>query len=510
MLGLTFKPPGPVAEAFLEGGAHKGSVKAIMGPVGSAKTSTCLYEALLLALRQPASPIDGVRRCKVGVIRQTYRQIRTTVLPSWFKWWPKSLGEFSNDEPITHTLRLDLPGIGIIELIVQFIALGDRGIEEVLRGWEGTGVYLNELDTLTRDAFEFCRQRVGRYPSSPHPSPLLLPNGRYGVWADFNAPDEDNWVADAFVFNRPAGWELYTQPGGLIELSEGEFIANPRAENLGVVGSDYYLKQMEGKPVWEIRRMLCNKIGRSRHGDPVFSEYRDDWHAIDAMLEPLKGVPIVIGADAGLHPAAVFAQRTPRGQWRILAELYCPGMTARPFGAEIARVMGSRFPGHQAVGWGDPAAANLTEASDMSWMQIVADASGVPFRPARGNNAISTRLAIVSNVLRRDLDGIPGLLISRACPTLRRAFASGYRYHRVQVGAGTTRLADQPEKNDWSHIMDGLQCLLLGGDEYQDLLGRKAQRAGPMPAVADGDDRTFRPVGQFRPGFRPGLPREAL
>jgi hypothetical protein len=80
------KPTGPVGEAFLN---DKRMITGIMGPVGSAKTTKCVAKMVKSALWQEPGP-DGIYRAKWGVIRDTYPQLKKTVLATWHRWFPKS------------------------------------------------------------------------------------------------------------------------------------------------------------------------------------------------------------------------------------------------------------------------------------------------------------------------------------------------------------------------------------------------------------------------------------
>ena len=76
-MNLQWNPPGPVSAAFMNDMAD---VMALMGPVGSGKTSTCVMKLARIATMQAPAPVDGVRYTKWAVIRDTYRNLnRTTV-----------------------------------------------------------------------------------------------------------------------------------------------------------------------------------------------------------------------------------------------------------------------------------------------------------------------------------------------------------------------------------------------------------------------------------------------
>jgi Flagellar GTP-binding protein len=81
--------PGPISEAFYFDDAD---VCAIQGPVGSGKTTTLMKSRARRAIAMPRSTVDGARRYKVLFIRETYRQLWSTTIPSYLETYPKALG----------------------------------------------------------------------------------------------------------------------------------------------------------------------------------------------------------------------------------------------------------------------------------------------------------------------------------------------------------------------------------------------------------------------------------
>src|SRR5690606_26690814 len=64
-----YKPPGPVAAAFLSD--RRNQVRAILGPQGGGKSVSCIFDLLMNASQMPVCR-DGVIRFKVAIIRDTY------------------------------------------------------------------------------------------------------------------------------------------------------------------------------------------------------------------------------------------------------------------------------------------------------------------------------------------------------------------------------------------------------------------------------------------------------
>lgn len=485
---LHLKPTGPVGAGFIGSFA---SVRMIMGPIGSGKTSLCMWDIVQKSCLQPKSPIDGYRHAKWAIIRDTYRNLAKTTIPSWNTWFPKSEGKWTGGgagDPAKHELVLNFGGaIGKVKLIVEFIALGENSVEDVMRGWEGTGVYLNEADRLAYEVFTFARGRVGRYPSKAHGG-----CGWYGVILDMNAPDVDNWTYLVFVEEKPTSFEFYRQPGGLIKTPEG-YRENPEAENIRNLPKGYYLQQAEGQPDWYIRRMILNEFGYSREGKPVYEEFNDALHVAKADLIAVKGLKLIVGLDAGMTPAASIRQRMPDGQWWGLGELVMEHCGPQNFATELNQYLNQVFPGFgrdRIDVFADPSSQFGGDDKDLPWMLSVAKHTGLRIKAAPSNN-LHPRLDAVRGPLSRMIDGRkPGYLLSPTCRIMRKAFNSGYQYKRIQGTNG--QYQDQPLKNEFSHVMDADQYAALGGGEYSEVMGRKSQAAlGSQPIVIQSNFNPF-------------------
>lgn len=495
-LTLEWRAPGAVAARFF---ADRRRNQAIMGPVGSAKTRTILTKLIMLAAEQTPSPLDGVRYSRWYVIRDTYRQLWRSVIPTWWKIMPPpdknspgNTWEGGRDGPAQHHLRFGLADRTVVDFDLRFAALGDFDIEEFMRGLEATGFYLNEMDTLAYEVWYYANGRVGRFPDMAQGGPTWA-----GIIGDLNAPDDENWVISMFrdlvtpsesLVEQQAeeaqqtlsreDFGFHVQPGGMIEVAKGDYAENPNAENLQNLPEGYYREQVKGQPRWQVRRMVLNKVGPTRSGRPVYEdEWNDDWHVAAEVLRPVEGLPLLIGADAGKTPAAIIAQRMPNGQWRILREVLGQG-AAPVFGKLLLRVLAREFAGFEVARtcWADPASQHGGDQDEKAWMEIMEDATAMRWRPAAESNAITPRLAVVQHVLTDNCGpGVPALLLSPACRALRKGFNSGYQYARIKGPAGT-RYGDEPAKNDYSHPHDALQYLLLGAGEYDAVSGRRRRR----------------------------------
>lgn len=458
-LDLNWRSPGPVSSRYMR---ELKDTNILNGPIGAGKTRTNFSKAIKLACRQRQSTRDGVRKFKLCTVHANYRQLWRSTLPSWFKLLPKTAGDWNGAEngPAKHVTTFQLPDQTHVLFQIDFIAIGENAVEDVMRGYEPTAFFLNELDLLAEDVLTYARGRVGRYPDMEEGGPSW-----YGILADCNAPERTSWLYQNIFQNTPPDVLLLKQPSGL----------SPLAENIPNLPDGYYTKQMANQKQWYIDRMIKNKPGASRDGKPVFSEFTDDLHVADHELEPVVGLPLRIGIDAGGSPAAVIAQKLPDGRWWILDELVSEqGTGALRFGRDLARLLKDRYPDWRVIkGWADPASSYGADKrmGEPSWLEICAIEAGIQVDPAP-TNALLPRLEAVRLPLSKLIDGKPELLLSPRCVVLQEGFNSGYQYRKMQV-PGATRFSEDPDKGKFSHVHDALQYVLSAGGEDLEIRGRQ-------------------------------------
>lgn len=467
-INLRWKPPGPVAAAFMNCDKR---VQIINGPIGSGKTTTALVKAMRIATRQrisTASKItlaDGdhpVRKVKVAAVRDTYRQLWKTTLPSWFKRVPREVGEFTGAEngPARHTVPIVLQDNSVVEFIIEFGAIGENAVEDFMRGYEPTFWYLNEADLLAREVYNFARGRWGRYPDVSEGGPSW-----WGILMDCNAPEFTNWMYKDIFLREPEDVGLFRQPSGF----------SPQAENIENLIANYYTEQALNQPDWYIRRMIENEPGFSRAGKVVYPEFRDQLHVPGYDIEPVEGLPLGIGLDAGMSPAALIGQRMPSGQRRALDELVAEqGTGPIRFAEMLSKLLHDRYPNFKNIrGYADPSAAYGADkhAGEKSWIEIVSARAGIRI-DAAPTNALIPRLEAVRSPLSKLIDGQPAYLCSRRCVVLREGFNAGYRMRKIEA-PGDTRYTDEPEKNSYSHIHDANQYWCSADGEDLEIRERK-------------------------------------
>ncbi|HEX7013172.1 MAG TPA: hypothetical protein VF161_10505 [Steroidobacteraceae bacterium] len=253
---------GPVADAFFH---NLGYVDAIMGPVGSGKSSVCARKLMALAGAQRRSPIDGVRYSRWVIARNTYPELKSTTIKTWLEWFPEHLfGKMRWDVPITHHVRVvDDEDGSQVDAEFMFLSLDKEADVKKLLSLEITGAWVNEAREVPIEVIEGLILRVGRYPPKRHGGPSWS-----GLLLDTNPPPEGHWYYTKSEENTPDGWRFFRQPGALIEKRDrlGNVIAyepNPAAENVHnqPLGYEYWLRQIGSLDAEKIRVFLLGEYG---------------------------------------------------------------------------------------------------------------------------------------------------------------------------------------------------------------------------------------------------------
>lgn len=357
---------------------------------------------------------------------------------------------------------------------VLFLALDRVEDARKLLSLELTAAWINECREVPKGILDALTGRVGRYPSKLQGGPTWS-----GILLDTNAPDTQSWYYRAAEEDRPDGWEFFRQPSG----------RHPDAENLANLPQDYYKRIMAGKDDDWIKVYVDGEYGFLIEGKPVFPQYRDSLHAAKEPIVADPNFGLLIGADFGLTPAAIIAQKMPDGQWRVIDELNTDNTGIKRFAELLNQYIAINYPDHRVVGcWADPSGAYGAENEEDTAIGIMNAVTKWNWRPAPGDNTLTERLEAVRNVLNRLVDGEPGILVSPKAKTLRKGFANGYSYKLAQSGNGAVTM-ETPQKNEWSHGHDALQYLLLGGGEFDAVLNRMPDRRKNRPRFAKGFDK---------------------
>jgi|TARA_Y100000310_G_scaffold110065_1_gene108547 hypothetical protein len=476
MINFKYKPDGEVLKSFMKDSTF---FRGIRGPVGSGKSVSCCVEVFRRALEQKKGA-DGLRKSRWAIIRNTNPQLRTTTIKTWLDWFPESdWGRFHWSVPYTHHIKK-----GEIDLEVIFLALDRPEDVKKLLSLELTGIWINEAREIPKSIIDACTMRVGRYPSMRDGGPSWS-----GVIADTNAPEEDHWwpimagevpIPDhipreqAKMLVKPDNWNFFTQPSGMLETKdeEGEiqdYKENPKAENQKNILANYYSNLIRGKTKSWIDVYVMNRLGHIQDGKPVYPMFASEVHIAKEEIPVAANVPVYVGIDFGLTPAAVLAQKV-RGRWFVQSEIVAVDMGIVRFAEVLRQELATRFSAaSEVIIYGDPAGDFRAQTDESTPFHILRGA-GLRAFPAP-SNSVDLRLESVSSQLTKMVEGKPALLIDRRCPQLIKGFEGGYAYKRMEVSG--ERYADKPDKNMFSHVHDAAQYLFLGAGEGRALMNNQ-------------------------------------
>lgn len=452
MANFNYKPP-PVLDEFMRSDAR---VRAVRGPVGSGKTTACIMELLRQSCLAPIQA-DGIRRSKMVIVRNTLGQLKNTCLVSIQQLLRPIVTWRVSDA----TVQVRMPGIESDWLLLPLDT--EDNIQRLL-SLELTMAWVSEFREIQPEIVEAVLSRCGRYPSR-----AMLKTEQadywYGLIAETNSFSEDSPWFEQLEVDLPENWAYFVQPGAL----------SPRAENRENLPPDYYEDLIaSNSPEW-CEQYIENRITPSLSGTAVFRNTFDtDFHVAAEPLEPVPGLPLIIGMDTGRNPVAIICQLDNRSRLLVLKEIYAENMGMDNFldlyvTPELASDRFRRLNGYMVL---DPAGAQRSQIGEESVLGCV-KRHGYEAILAMTNN-IDPRIRAVEKFLTGQRAGGPALLMDHdGCPALVLALQARYRYKKKRNG----EYEDKPEKlHPWSDLCDGMQYACLG--TASGLRGRALQKLG--------------------------------
>jgi hypothetical protein len=515
---LKWRPPGPVCGAYVRhrpgAGGDELPIDIIWGPIGSGKTAGTEMRIFAHACEMPPG-VDGWRRSKWLAVRNTGPMLETTTIPSWLDWFPEhAFGRFNWSPPYSHTIRLEEQKI---ELEMLFMPMDRPDQIRAALGLELTGVWANEARELSRDVLINLRSRCGRYPSqrSLGGKPFWA-----GLIGDTNAPEDElhylamwagltqppDWMDPATVrmMTKPEGVTIFMQPPGLLPVRDRqgrvqEFGDNPKAENLQNLRPGYYRSQLAGNTSAWVLNMVCGEVGKSTPTRAVHPDFARDVHVAQRPLVWDPKRPLLVGMDFARNPAMAVAQEVD-GVLLVLKEWIGTNISVQLFVRKVMPELRQAFPDAEIRGWGDPSGGNRTGADDSTAFTHAREEGLVLVRC--WTNDPEERIAAVDRRLTTLSGGSPRLIFCpKGCPTLISGLAGAYAFHRVMVEGTVDQFHEEPRKNLYSHICDGLQYLAAGldrGSKRTPLQQQMAARMGPIPNGRQKYDPLSRAIGRRR------------
>lgn len=445
-----------------------------MGVPGSGKTMACLLKILKSATLQP--PSNGVRYSRWAVIRGTYPELKSTTIKSFEELVPPELAPVKGIAPLTANLKERLPDGTYLDTEFLFIAADDERAVKKLQSLNLTGLFINELSTVDKAVFDMGLTRIGRFPNASM-------GGIFEsyILCDTNATYRDNWIVD-YMENPPSRCGVFVQPAPLIPQYDDtgnikSWTRNPMAENLENLnqksvpeghkpwtfkerrefGYEYYERQLEGKSRDWLDMFIANRHAASMSGRGVYAGEWDERMVSEKPLVYDPAFPLVCGFDtSGLNPAVLFAQ-VIGGTVCVLHELMALETSMQTFLDSILLPFIRNEYGEKAdiLMWLDFANPRNSYNEMRPTEQISSRGLKVRLAPT---NKFSDRYETVVKFMRRE----NGLLIDKSCVNLLSGLRGKYQFQRVRVVGVREAYRNEPTKNEYSHLNDALQYLLMG------------------------------------------------
>ncbi len=485
MTTINYAAP-PTVARFMKSDAF---FRLIAGPVGSGKTTGCLFELFRRACEQDKAP-DGYRYTRFAVVRQTLKQLKDTVLKD-ITTWLAGIAEWKVSE---NTIFIR---IGDVRSEWVLIPLENPEDQARLLSMQITGAWMSEAIEMDVQLISPLAGRCGRYPSATQGGASW-----FGIIADTNMPSEGSDWHKLMDLETPPDWQVFIQPGGMEADAENlEWLTQtPATLKLPVShperrkqGRTYYERFLRNNsPDWCLRYVHA-KYGNDPSGSAVFREsFKLNYHAPlnnegrSLEISPVYHMPLIVGQDFGRNPCAIVTQLDHKGRLLVLEEIISEDMglelhinrNLRPI------LLQERYSGIPVVIVGDPAGRNRSSLYEETEFDLL-KRSGFKAYPAPTNDP-NTRIRAVEAFLLQQRDGGPAFLMDRdRCPHLARAMSGGYKYAKLKSG----ELKPTPDKNKWSHIADALQyaCLAAhGGQMTQFAVALHRPQYTPMPISSSG------------------------
>jgi hypothetical protein len=416
----------------------------IVGPVGSAKTTACIFWMLKNAAEQhPAA--DGVRRTRYVISRSSYAQLRTTVLLDIRHW----LGPIARWKPSESLVVIDAPPIYSEWYLIPLESVDDQ---RRLLSLQLSGVWFNEVREIPMDLVWAASGRIPRYP----------PATAEGVRQPFVLMDSNPGVINSefhrFCMRIRAGEvpsALYIhQPSGL----------SPEADWRKYLAEGYYERLVQANsPRW-VDVFVHGHWGRDESGVGVYSDVFDDAIHASAGLDLVPGRLTIIGLDPGRQPGAVLTQVDEKGTLLVLDEASAANTPLYAFLRDKIQPWRAQATGSPLLIVMDPTGSARTAVSNES-PATVARSFGFTVMLAATND-VATRVRALDRLLtmRRGVNEPLIVVDSDRCPILMDGLRGAYRFKRKR---DNVTLDPIPEKqHPISDVVDALQYVALAVSGY--------------------------------------------
>lgn len=189
--------------------------------------------------------------------------------------------------------------------------------------------------------------------------------------------------------------------------------------------SPAYRGSLESMPEAAKRKYLLGKTGFSVSGKPFYQGFKNNLHT--GIFEAIKSKELLVGWDFGYHhPAVVVTQLDLKDRWIWLREFLGRDILIDKFADYIISQLNIFYPGCRKIHFGDPAANQVGDKSEMTSAQIL-KSKGIDLITRW--SSYRQRKEIIEGRLAKLAGDKPMLMLDkRHCEICIDGFAGGYHY----------------------------------------------------------------------------------
>ena len=240
-----------------------------------------------------------------------------------------------------------------------------------------------------------------------------------------------------------------------------------------------YKASLETMPQsWKLK-YLFGKTGFTPDGKPFYDGYDERLHK--RSLPYIPGRKIYRGIDFGYHhPACVWCGFDAKDRFMVLAELMGTDITIEKFAENsIIPFENQKFPKQQFETYYDPAGVAVTDKSEKTSVEILAD-KGIT--GACKQSTYRERKELVERKLSTLIDSIPSLVVDESCGIINDGFLGGYHYPITKEGKPDK---EEPDKDGYyEHLMNALEYVIVNLFQVRQRKGTGKTAYTPANAMA--------------------------
>jgi len=449
-------------------------IRAIVGPVGSGKTTGAAWEICHLIPWHLYNEFY-IKECKFVVVRNTYSELRDTTQATIFEWFP--WGQFLKQEQKYTIKHPDGPTVTLL-----FRSCDRPDDVKKFKSLEITGYWIDESIEVADNIKRMLKNRIGRFPKmkkavewykerfGPIPANWITEDGnetmplpRFGIETT-NPPDTEMPTYYQFAWQNPV-------PGPIPEqqpLQNHEGFWQPPRENEKYLRPGYYndlMMDYKDTPDW-IEMYVDGKPGVLVKGKLVYYNFRREIHQAQAPLIWTGPGTLYRGWDnSGNVPACIVVFNPSPMRFHVLKEFCHDKMGIIDFTKWVVGECNKLYVGAEWIDYGDPAGAAKFSKKEGGFTSnaLLMEEEGVTVESSEQN--FTARTQAVDGIMAR----IDGCLIDPGCTRLLNGFLGGYHYKEI---ANSGEYFNDPDKNRFSHIHDAFQYVMVR------LVGNKKKKRG--------------------------------